>query len=184
MRLFVGISIPEDVVLCLRSVVDTLKPLADLRWSRVDELHLTTKFIGEQPVSRVCDVERALGTLGERAPFRVGIRCLGWFPTARDPRVFWAGVDPSAELTALARDTSRALVALGVPEEARPYAPHLTLARVAASARLEPLRHALQELASTDFGAVTVDAFTLYESRRSNDVQHYRALATFALTVR
>jgi 2'-5' RNA ligase len=180
-RLFVGFSIPAAIVARLAGLLDVLRPHAEVRWSRLDALHVTTKFIGEQPVTSVPDLTRELEGLCTRAPFCVAVRGVGWFPNAQEPRVFWAGIERSVPLVELARDTERALLGLGVPEERRAYAPHLTLARVPASARLERLRAALAQLPSTEFGTFTVDRFTLYESRRSNDVEHYRTIATFEL---
>jgi 2'-5' RNA ligase len=63
------------------------------------------------------------------------------------------------------RVVSRRLKTL-IPAEDRPYAPHLTLARVKEPAGLS--RAALFEgLTSRQFGRVHVDAITLFESRLS-----------------
>ena|ERR1700733_1681695 len=184
MRLFVGIAVPEDVALRVQVLVDALAPLAALRWSLVADLHVTTKFIGEQPPARVAEVERALGALPPRAPFPLSVRGTGWFPNADAPRILWAGVDAPSGLHALASDTERTLAPLGVPTERRAYSPHVTLARVPAGARLETLRRALALLPSIEFGTFAVDRFPLYESHPSPNLARYRALATFPFAVR
>ncbi len=169
MRLFVGIGIPRDVADRLAVLVAHLHALAPLRWSSLVDLHVTTKFIGEWPDDRVPDVEAALASLA-RAPFDIAVRGLGWFPDASAPRVFWAGVD-APELGALARDTERALVSLRVEPEARAYAPHITLARVTPSMKLDDLRAAIARLPSTDFGTFRAETFALYESRSGHHVR-------------
>jgi 2'-5' RNA ligase len=184
MRLFVGIPLPEEVAARVRDRIDALRPLADLKWSHARDLHVTTKFIGEQPPSRVPDIERALGALTPRAHFPIAVREVGWFPAARAARVFWAGVAAPESLTTLAADTEAALEPLGVTREERAYAPHITLARVPRGARLDPLRQALAASPAPDFGTFTVDGFTLYESTSpaAGDSTRYRALARFSFT--
>jgi RNA 2',3'-cyclic 3'-phosphodiesterase len=181
MRLFVGIAVPEEVAIRVRVLVDKLKPLAALRWSQVADLHVTTKFIGEQPPTRVAEIERALGALPARDPFVLSIRGMGWFPHADAPRVLWVGVDAPPGLSELATDAERALAPLGIAIERRQYSPHVTLARVTIGARLEALRQALVALPSTEFGAFIVDRFTLYESRLSDKLARYHPLASFSL---
>lgn len=161
------------------ALVDTLRPLAALRWTHAVDLHVTTKFIGELPHGRVAEMERALGALTPRDPLVISIRLLGWFPNGDAPKVFWAGVEAPSGLAELAADTERALAPLGVTIERRPYTPHLTLARVPTRARLDALRRALVALPSTEFGAFTADRFTLYESAPSETLARYRALGTF-----
>jgi len=49
MRLFTAIDIPTDLTEALRSFVSRLRPTAKISWSPVENLHVTTKFIGEWP---------------------------------------------------------------------------------------------------------------------------------------
>lgn len=179
MRLFVGIAVPKDVVRRMSALVDTMRPRAPLKWSLRTDLHVTTKFIGEQPGSRIGEMERALHALPPRAPFRIAVRGVGWFPDADAPRILWAGVDAPSGLAELAADTERALVALGIAKERRSYSPHVTLARVPARASLDAIHETLGALPAKEFGAFTVDRFALFESRLADDLTRYHALATF-----
>jgi len=129
MRLFTAIDIPEDVMEGLCSLLKRLKPLAELSWSRVENLHITTKFIGEWPEERLDEMKRALGATPVPDPIDIAVRGLGWFPNERRPRVFWAGIDGGEALRSLAHATEHAVAELGVPLEERSYSPHLTLAR-------------------------------------------------------
>ncbi len=182
MRLFTGISIPADVAVKVRALIDRLTPLAALRWSPIADLHITTKFVGEQPDTRVGEIERALGALAPRDPFLLTVRGIGWFPNPDVPRVFWAGVEAPVGLAELAADTERALATFRIAMERRPYSPHVTLARVPTGARLRELRQELGALPSTEFGAFTVDRFTLYESRLADSLAHYHPLVSFMLS--
>lgn len=180
MRLFTAIDIPEDVMEGFRSLLKRLKPLAKLSWSRAENLHITTKFIGEWPEERLDEMKRTLAATRVPAPIDIAVRGLGWFPNERRPRVFWAGIDGGEPLRALARATEQAVAQLGVPVEERAYSPHLTLARIKEAVPLDALRQALQALPSGcgfDFGSFQASSFLLYLSANGR----YTQLARFPI---
>ncbi len=114
MRLFTGIELPAEIKTRLARLLDTLRPTARIKWSPVDNLHVTTKFIGEWPDERVDELVAALRSLPPREKVHIAVRNLGWFPNPRSPRVFWAGLEAGPGLAELARETERSLVRLGV----------------------------------------------------------------------
>lgn len=185
MRLFVGISIPEAVAARMRALVDTLRPLAPLKWSRLTGLHVTLKFIGEESPERLPALRDALAGL-RAPPFEIVMRGVGWFPNERRPRVFWAGAERNPALAALAASADAALAALDVPAEHRAYSPHVTLARVPRGARVEPLRRRLATAPVPEFGAFAAGSFTLFESRHvradgGRPAHEHHAIETFSL---
>jgi 2'-5' RNA ligase len=186
-RLFVGIALPLEVREAIGELLDELIPLAALRWSRASDLHLTTKFIGAVEPARVAEFEHALSGMEVRAPIPIAVRGVGWFPRAADPRVFWAGIAAPDGLADLAADTDAALGALGVARETREFSPHVTLARVpnrASRVSVSALASALDQRAARgalDFGAFTVDRFSLYESGTADRDTRYRILTSFPL---
>jgi 2'-5' RNA ligase len=167
MRLFTAIDIPDEVRARLRSLLDRLRPLAHMRWSPVENLHVTTKFIGEWPEPRLNEVEGALASLPPHGLVEIAVQGLGWFPNPQRPRVFWAGVKGGESLEAVATDTESALAAIGVPVENREFRPHLTLARTregVSKDSLNALRGAIASLESDDFGSFRAAAHALYLS--------------------
>ena len=167
MRLFTAIDLPAETRAVLGALLDRLRPLAHLRWSPVENLHITTKFIGEWPEAKLDHMKRALAQV-TAPPVEVAVRGLGWFPNADRPRVLWAGVEGGAELRKLAQETERAVAKLGVTVEVREYSPHLTLARIPDPRELRggtaPLRKAIAEIGTPDFGSFHAAAFHLYLS--------------------
>ena len=181
MRLFTGIKLPPPVIGKLEEAMTKLKPTADIQWSPLENLHITTKFIGERPESELEELKRSISSLPRRDAFSVEIRGLGWFPNPHSPRIFWAGVHGGEALGTLAGDTEQALAKVGIEPENRAYSPHLTLARIKAPVSLVALRQAVAQLSSFDFGSFPVDRFFLYRSKTSPKGSIYSVLAEFPL---
>ena len=129
MRLFIAIDLPEDIRSALAELERDLKPISDsVRWVAPDSVHLTLKFIGETPESRVEEIDAALAALSWK-PFMVLVRGIGFFPGKRSPRVLWAGLDAST-MDGLAQQIDTRMERLGFEKEKRAFRPpHLTLAR-------------------------------------------------------
>lgn len=164
MRLFTGIDLPAEVKKSLSALIGGLRPTARLKWSPVENLHITTKFIGEWPEARLGELTAALRNLPPRPPIHIVIQGLGWFPNPRAPRVFWTGMKADARLAELARETDAALTRVGVAPERRAFSPHLTLARIGDPVPFARLLEAITALPSDQFGEFTADRFYLYLS--------------------
>jgi len=184
MRLFTAIDIPKEVIRTLEQLSLGLRPTARIHWSPIQNLHITTKFVGEWPDAKVPQLQDALTTIGRHAAFPAAVRGLGFFPNARSPRVFWAGVEAPPALADLARQTELALNRAGVPEEGRPFSPHLTLARIKEPVPLDKLHSAIAALPSREFGEFTVDRFYLYQSRLTQSGSIYTKLSEYRLESR
>jgi 2'-5' RNA ligase len=180
MRLFTAIDIPTDLTEALRSFVSRLRPLAKISWSPVENLHVTTKFIGEWPEPRLDEMKRALASVPAIGSFEIAVKGLGWFPNPGRPRIFWAGVEGGEAMRSLARATEDAVADLGVPVDKRDYSPHLTLARIRETVVLDRLRDTLQSFPAGcgfDFGSFRATRFFLYLSAGGR----YTQLAGFPL---
>jgi 2'-5' RNA ligase len=183
MRIFIALDIPDEIRTRLSEYVDHARALApDARWARIEGLHVTLKFIGEVTEDRVQEIKTALA-LVKAQPFAVRFDGVGFFPNANAPRVFWAGVDGGNELPNLASTVDAALEKIDIDREARPYHPHLTLARTST----RPLR-GLQTLASnppsqfnSKFGEMTTREFFLYQSQTQKGGSLYTKLERFTL---
>ncbi len=182
MRLFTGISIAPDVLANLERLLNTLRPAAPVKWSPPENLHITTKFIGEWPEARLQDLISALHGIAGGPPFEIAINGLGWFPNPHSPRVLWAAVHAPDSLQKLAHAIDETTHGLGLPMETKPYSPHLTLARIKETHGLLPLKQAIANLPAVDFGSFTAREFHLYLSRMSSSGSVYTRLADFALS--
>jgi 2'-5' RNA ligase len=139
LRLFVAVELPQAWLDAFASLIDQMKaalarePLtaaARLRWVRPEAVHVTVKFLGEVPESRLGAIDAALATAAPALPRpRVALGKPGTF--GRPPSVIWLGVDGDLQrLTRLAERVDAAVATAGFERDRRPFAPHLTLARI------------------------------------------------------
>jgi hypothetical protein len=94
MRCFLAIELPAAVRNRLAELQRRLSSLDRLvRWTQVDHIHLTVKFLGEVPdadVSKVC--EAATRVAQDYPPFELQVRGTGCFPPRGPARIVWAGL--------------------------------------------------------------------------------------------
>jgi 2'-5' RNA ligase len=143
-RLFVALTLPEEVVEALRTTTAALHELApELRWTRPEQWHLTLVFLGEVGDEVVDELGRRLQRAAARHPaLSLSLGGGGRF----GHRVLWTGVQGDRDrLGRLAGSAAAAARRCRLPVEDRPYRPHLTLARAPGEADLRPL---VQRLAS------------------------------------
>jgi 2'-5' RNA ligase len=164
-RLFIAIELDAAVRAALAAtVVELARCGADARWSRPDNLHLTLKFLGNVAAEHIDRLAAALRSSVASTPAQaIPVRGLGVFPDARRPRVVWAGID-APFLTALAASIDAACQALGFAAEARPFHPHVTLARLRSRRGWPALRARLDAAASRSFGSSDVKDVYLFRS--------------------
>jgi RNA 2',3'-cyclic 3'-phosphodiesterase len=138
-RLFVAVPLDEPAVQTVVALVEQIRAdrardapdERDVRWVRMDGLHLTLRFLGPTPESGVPIVAEAVRrAAATQDPFEVRIDGGGSFPNPRRPRTLWLAVTHgTTELSSLARAVDQELVAAGWPSDARPFRAHLTVAR-------------------------------------------------------
>lgn len=135
-RLFVAVPIPTTTRDEIAAVVETVRAAADpavrdVRWVRLEGLHLTLRFLGPTTDDRLPGVLAAVDrTAARTVPFTIEIGGAGAFPSIGRPRILWLGVLRGFdELAAAAARLDDGLAASGWPREDRPFRAHLTLAR-------------------------------------------------------
>jgi RNA 2',3'-cyclic 3'-phosphodiesterase len=188
-RLFIAVPLPAAATAVIADIVTTVRAAGvpgggrDVRWVRLDGLHLTLRFLGPTLDDRVGPARDAvLTTAAGRTPFDVSIGGAGTFPPVGRPRALWLGIRRGADdLIELARVLDATLVAAGWTIEPRPLSPHLTLARSdgvpAGAAIAERLVAAAAEL---DL-AFPVDRIGLFESLTGGGPARYEPIEVVRL---
>jgi 2'-5' RNA ligase len=180
MRLFVALEIPSAVREDLAALLQYLRAASPrTRWVRSENLHVTLKFMGEVPETKLAATRSALAGVHSDQPVTVDFHGLGFFPNEKRPRVFWAGIEASPNLKTLAADIERVVEKLGIPCERRPFSPHLTLARFEPPGLPEKLRSAIRENAAREFGSLRTNQYHLIESKLKPSGAEYTTLESF-----
>jgi 2'-5' RNA ligase len=177
MRLFIAVELPDEVRQVLKSGLGALKrDLPAVRWVRPEGMHLTLKFLGEQPPELVEGFDRSLPeALARLTPVDVQLGGGGFFPHERRPRVAWVGGEAPG-LDGWAAAIEGAAAELGVAREARPFSLHLTLARLERPWGTHAVEDFLVRVGKWQFPAFCAREVVLFESRLRPSGAEYTAL--------
>ncbi|MFC5905676.1 RNA 2',3'-cyclic phosphodiesterase [Streptacidiphilus monticola] len=180
MRLFVAVLPPQSALDQLAVAARRLHafPGADgLRWTGVESWHLTLAFLGQVDPELLPGLEARFARLAHRhEQHLLRLHGGGHF----GDRALWAGVDGDVRaLRQLAHGVANAAVKSGIEIDARPFRPHLTLAR--AGARRADLRPLAGELAGFTGDPWTVGSLHLMRSHLGAGPAHYESVGEWPL---
>ena len=136
-RLFVATPLPEGASDAVKGIVDAVRAQAlpegahDVRWVRLDGLHLTLRFLGPTPDDRLGPTLDSVARVAASSPpIEAELGGAGTFPPVGRPRALWIGLVSGGDgLSTLARRLGTELSLAGWPADERPFRAHLTLAR-------------------------------------------------------
>ncbi len=195
--LFIAVPLPEPTRAAVAELVrgvrrepdradDAPRDPNDVRWVRMDGLHLTLRFLGPTPIERIPMLIEIVDALAaERGAFPASLAGTGAFPSEGRPRTLWLGVDDGvASLESLVADLGAALTAAGWAHDDRPFRAHLTLARSDGVRAGPAVVHALAEAASAAgfVAPFRADRIVLFESRTGGGPARYEPLHAARLT--
>ncbi len=150
-------------------------------WVPPGQIHLTIKFLGEIDDSLCSALQPDMSRIASGTPpFTLAADQPGAFPSMRNPRVLWVGIQDSTRcLEELAGKVESACVKHGFPPEDRNFHPHLTLCRIKKEHSYFPA--GLHSLPAGDFHAGSFDAtrLILFQSILKPSGAVYHPLATF-----
>lgn len=193
LRLFVAIELPDEWLEAFGRAQSDLREKIEkrggprLRWVRPEGIHLTLKFLGGVPESKLSSVRWALEQATGVAPdFRLVLRGLGAFGDRRGPRVVWVGVDGETvadreKVYRLTEDIETWFASAGFPREGR-FQPHLTLARLPEDLKKEDRALVAEISAKVDLpqtSAMPVRRVSLMRSHLGPGGARYEPLGVF-----
>lgn len=167
MRCFLAIELPAFVRDRLAALQRRLGSIdREVRWTRVDQIHLTLKFLGDVPDRQVPTVcQTASEVAGQYPPFDLEVQGTGCFPPRGPARIVWAGL---AELPESLKESHRAIekayAELGFKPEDRPFHPHLTVGRVRDQRGSHLVRPAVDAEAAFRGGSFHVEGLVVFQS--------------------
>jgi RNA 2',3'-cyclic 3'-phosphodiesterase len=147
-------------------------------WVPSARMHVTLKFMGELPAATVVPLTSAVRPLVEERPApKASAFRLDAFPTTQRAQVIVLELlDPSGEIARLAKKVEAAANECGLPQELRPFRPHVTLARL--KRPFDARRWLRPELAAMS-GECCVASLTLVRSELAPTGPTHTPLARF-----
>jgi 2'-5' RNA ligase len=187
-RVFCAIELPNEVC---SSAVDHIRrlrhefPNVNASWNRDGKFHLTLKFLGEIPRSRVESLSLAAGRAVEGLPsFKLVVEKPGAFPNNNHPRVLWIGLsDASGKFSDLYERLEEECARESFPRDERPFHPHLTLARLRKPQGVRPLAAAHKAMSFEPI-ALSVSELLVIRSELGSDGSKYSVISRHRLGAR
>lgn len=187
-RSFIAISLPEEVKVGLAQLQAQLKSgePSSVKWVDPFSVHLTLKFLGNVAVDKVDKITKAMEKAAQGiSPFHLEVKSLGAFPNLRRVQVVWVGINGEVKkLSQLQQRIESNLSPLGFTPELRPFAPHLTLARLRDQASSDERQRFGQLIAGTKFEpahTIKVDSINLMRSQLTREGPIYSQISSVRL---
>ncbi len=184
LRLFLAISVPETVREELRRFQDELRlllPPLPIHWAKVDQFHLTLKFLGKVSFTDVPALREAARSIcATTPPLFLCAEGIGFFPKEFSPRVLWVNIKNSdGQLASLQQQLEEAVRPFAEKQEEKEFIAHITLARFEKLNRHDAETFAA--LAKTDkvFGEWAVQEVQLMQSTLQRTGVLHAILDTF-----
>jgi 2'-5' RNA ligase len=183
-RSFIAIEIPRVLKSKIEDLQGELRRTgADVKWVQPPGIHLTLKFLGNIRPEDVERISQALEpAISVWEPFEARIHGMGGFPSSRNLRVVWVGLDRgTGELLSLQQAIETKMAELSFPPEGRPFSPHLTLGRVRSSRGKAALAQALEKQKEAEVGTFRAGEVFLFRSELKSSGAVYTKLKDFPM---
>lgn len=133
MRAFYAINLNEETRAAALHVIEELKSLEwsqYVRWTPVENLHITLRFLGNVTEQQLEKMNNELtDKLGQFEPFSILFREPRLFPHFRKPKVVAMLVPHNESLIQLAELFEASAITAGMEPQSRQFKAHLTLGR-------------------------------------------------------
>jgi 2'-5' RNA ligase len=165
-RIFIAVRIEPQST--LKGMISELKSILKddrIKWTEPVNFHITLAFLGETEEDMIKEVAKMLSRVctgsGE---FELSIKGAGIFKSINDPRILWAGIEPSEELDVLFESVKNGLKEAGITLEERKFNPHLTLGRIKSIKDNGTLKSLIARYQNLEIQKQEIREVILYES--------------------
>ncbi len=184
MRFFIALEIPDtskDDLFRAQKRLGELFP--DFKPSRIDKLHLTIAFLGEEPEElKEPLIEVLHKSVDGVAPFTVTPAYIDGFPHLHNAHILWIGVKGDIDKLFIIRHRVKdGLQALKLNVDERRFVPHIALGKIS-ELELSPYQEQeLEKLEMETFDPIRVDSIKLFESVPDRGLHNHNTLAEIKL---
>jgi RNA 2',3'-cyclic 3'-phosphodiesterase len=182
-RIFIAVKINAGKNL-LHLISDLKTGLKDerIKWTEIENFHITIAFLGDTEEDKIKAINKMLKSDCERAGvFEIVIKGAGVFKNFNDPRILWAGIEPSEKLYHLYESVKSGLKDTGISLDERNFKPHLTLGRIKSIQDCDTLKTIIDGYKNLELQKQVVNEVILYESLLFHSGPVYKPLGRFGL---
>ncbi|MDO5717627.1 MAG: RNA 2',3'-cyclic phosphodiesterase [Tissierellia bacterium] len=178
MRLFIAVDLSESA---LKKIADYQKEILEISEkasiTKITNIHLTIKFIGETEKSKIDSILKALRIVAKKtSSFEIELSKLGYFKR-RGNYLIWVGLENSRQLQRLKKEIEFELCKIGFKPDLEDYLPHITIAR---RVKFKGGVSALDDI-DTDIVKIYCSKFSLYSSQFTKNGVRYKSISDFYL---
>jgi len=165
-RIFIALKVvPGETLLRMISILKSGLNNEKIKWTSIDNIHITLAFLGDTEEKRIKTISEMLKEKCEVfGNFDLTIKGAGVFKNLNDPRIIWAGIEPSEKLILLNEIIINGLKGAGTDIEYHSFNPHLTIGRVRDIKDKMLLKTYLDKFQNRVIQTVPVNEVILYES--------------------
>lgn len=157
--------------------MQTLDWGAAMKWVEPEQWHITLAFIGDTSTENEAEIKQVLTQLITGfEPIDLIISGFGRFTDKGMAKVLWIGIEPSQQLEAIRNKLAEELSQMGLVLEARPFVPHVTLARVRNIIYPKSFKAAFNQIGFSNKVNWSLTKVVYYESVLSREGAIYNAL--------
>ncbi|MBI2017921.1 RNA 2',3'-cyclic phosphodiesterase [Candidatus Daviesbacteria bacterium] len=168
MRFFIALEIPSENRLQFQAIQDKLsKLIPQAKITNLDKIHLTLAFLGEQQDQLKDGLTEIIRNSADGVPsFEVTPAYIDGFPNLHHPQVLWVGVKGDIDKVLLIRERVKdGLENLHLPVDERRFVPHITIAKLKESIKVDQaLEIELEKLMTLPFDSIKITSIKLFES--------------------
>lgn len=185
-RIFSAIEISDAArAACVRHI-ETVRgshPNVRIGWERPEKLHITMRFLGDTSETDLATLRAEMtGIAAQAERFKLGLSTSGVFPSSRNPRIFWIGIDDRADaVRPIYQRIENVSRDLGYKAETRDFTPHITIGRVRKTGAPPALvdAHLSAQIEPVEF---EVSSIVIYESLLQRTGSIYSKVDSFQFT--
>lgn len=173
-RAFIGIDFDNNLKKDISGLQQRIRKYAvSGRWSRIDNFHLTLKFLDEINLRQKEQIDEVMKKICfSRNPFNLALSGLGIFNGRDSIRVLWLGITGDIpELQSFQKSIDGAMDIIGFLTEKRSYSPHITIGQdIALSCSFDELKDMLGKV---EFNPFQVNNTILFKSEQVQNKRIY-----------
>lgn len=183
-RLFIAIPLtPDTAFIQWMEVLKKKLHYEAINMAKPENLHLTLKFLGETPESKIPQILSAIqnGT-PDHGAIHLQLDTLGLFGSRYDPRVIWLGSSTKcSELQLLTDSIFTQLDSIGYKRDRQNFVPHITIARIKKLHEKKIFQQVISSSPPLPIQQMDAEQFFLFESTLQKSGPFYTIQHCFQL---